>query len=342
MSVISAVSQHQETAAIEQLIDPLFDNDRDLIPNAVRFGFHSCFAHGCNGCIDFNNGANAGLEVLHGFLNDLYDNELDNLLLDHEKESKMTRGDFWALAAWRAALRAFPSGLDQSIGQKYPYKYGRKDCSTSPAADYEQVAFPDERKGVDEILRCFGPSSIFKLSQDDCVALIAGGHSVGRGHLDASGYEGVWDDTPYTIDNLFPKELIEESFTQYENPAQKWQYYNDDNDRVEDPTLNFNTDMSLVKNTELEDPNPATSNGKVTDVCNKVNENSSCPNSQLYERTKYYAESDSEVLVSDFARVYNVMLTTVTDDSVLEEAEDLSGGEMVGISVFVVLLGQFL
>ena len=343
--VQAAVSKAQETHTIEHLIDPLFDNNRDLIPNAVRFGFHSCFAHGCNGCIDFDNHANAGLEDLYGMLNSLYDNDLEDFMAENgnkNDESKMSRGDFWALAAWRATLRAFPSGLDESIGNNYPYKYGRKDCSTSPVADYEQVAFPDERLGVAEILRSFGPDSIFKLSQDECVALIAGGHSIGRAHLDASGYEGVWDDTPYTIDNLFPKELVGDTFTQDENPAKKWQYYNDKfPDRVVSATLNFNTDMSLVKDLELVDKDTETSNGQVTQVCNKINGESTCPNSKLYEKTKYYADSDNEILVTDFARVFNIMLTTVTDDSVLVEAVNDSSF-VFSFSVLLLVITQML
>ena len=49
----------------------------------VRFGFHSCFRVGCNGCLNINNGANAGLESIYEELNDLYDS------LDYSRISKI-------------------------------------------------------------------------------------------------------------------------------------------------------------------------------------------------------------------------------------------------------------
>jgi len=227
------------------------------------------------------------------------------------------------------------SGFDEARKEFGPFcvakfKFGRKDCSTSPLPDWDltTVQFPDEKLGVDEILRAFGPKSLFNFSQKDCVALIAGGHSIGRGHLNASGYEGVWDDSPDTIDNLFVKEMVEESFTQIQNPAGKWQFYNDDNvPRSEDPTLFFNTDMSLVRRLERSEESIQNGMGKVTDNCNKIDNSaadktSKCPFSRLFSQTKYYADSDTKVLVRDFTRVYNKMLTTVTDDSVLTEVDD--------------------
>ena len=314
-----AATLQQHNHAINNLIDPLFNSDKDLIPAAVRFGYHSCFGHGCNGCIDLENRGNLGLEKIFDLLNGLYDNDEDEA---NKISMSMSRADFWALAAWRATIRALPkdeeggnAGLAEEISKKYPFKFGRKDCSTSPLPDWDltTVQFPDEKLGVDEILRAFGPKSLFNFSQKDCVALIAGGHSIGRGHLNSTGYEGVWDDSPDTIDNLFVKEMVEESFTQIQNPAGKWQFYNDDNvPRSEDPTLFFNTDMSLVRRLERTEEAIENGMGKVTENCNKIDNSaadktSKCPFSRLFSQTKYYADSDTKVLVRDFTRVYRVV-----------------------------------
>ena len=39
------------------------------------------------------------------------------------------------------------------------------------------------------------------MTNKEIVALIAGGHSVGRGHLKLSGYSGPWENSMNVVDN---------------------------------------------------------------------------------------------------------------------------------------------
>ena len=339
---IKAVTITQENNTIS-LLSTLWTRDfRENIPPAVRFGFHTCFERGCNGCIDFDNEANAGLEKIYQLLNDIYDNKMtlypkENYVIP-KNDFKMSRADFWALSAWHAATTAFPDNaecLSIAKQEKFKFKYGRKDCSTSPKADYPKINFPNEKLGVEEILRSFGPNSIFNLTEDECVALISGGHSLGRAHLDASGYEGPWNRSPETLDNNFIESLVKDIWKQRKNPHSEknlYQYYVEYRDYKSDPTVGLNTDISLLKNITLVDSNLTTigtNNGQITQECERINHNQDiCGESIFAVRSKYYAENKDAILVQDFADVYDKLLKTTLGDLDLEVASE-SGSNML-------------
>ena len=61
-------------------------------------GFHDCVG-GCNGCIDFDNSDNNGLETTVDYLNEIYESN------DFQSYGA-SRADFWALGAWVALTSA--------------------------------------------------------------------------------------------------------------------------------------------------------------------------------------------------------------------------------------------
>jgi len=46
----------------------------------------------------------------------------------------------------------------------------------------------------------------------EIVALVGGGHAIGRCHKDRSGFDGPWTRTPMTLTNAFFKELLDKEW----------------------------------------------------------------------------------------------------------------------------------
>lgn len=307
-----AVTKDQEWAAIQSLEKLWTSDNRDRAPNAVRFGFHSCFEQGCNGCLDLTNPGNKGLELTYTLLNDIYDNELPNSI--PEGDTIMSRADFWALAAWNA-MRATLDDEYHEQADEIGFKYGRIDCPTSPVWPSNfPISFPNEKLGVDEIRRSFGKESIFGFTDDEAVALIGGGHSLGQAHLAVSGYEGPWDNSPHQLDAEYFEELVEETWVQRKTLMHKFQFNEEDFEDDEGnlpPIMMLNTDMALLKEMKISD----NSTGIVSTQCAIIEEDdNSCPDSVLARKTREYADGGSDALIPDFLAVYHKLLTTTQDN----------------------------
>merc|ERR1719454_38855 len=201
------------------------------------------------------------------------------------------------------------------------FKYGRTDCPTSPVWPSDRpVSFPDEKLGVAEIRRSFGANSIFKFTDDEAVALIGGGHSLGQAHLQNSGYEGPWDNSPNQLNAGYFNELVEETWVQRRTLMQNHQFNEEDfadDDGDLPPIMMLNTDMALLKNMENLDD----STGVVVNSCKTVEEGSDeCPDSVLARKTREYADGGTELLVPDFLSVYHKLLTTTEENLTLRSA----------------------
>lgn len=139
-------------------------------------------------------GANAGLpDVAVGLLKPIAEKYADT--------GKISNADLWALAANVA--------IEQMGGPSIPTRFGRVDATSADASVESQMGrLPDGDKGIDHLREIFHPKGF---TDKDIVAL-SGAHTVGKCHLDRSGFDGPWTDDHLKFDNTYFKELLEKSY----------------------------------------------------------------------------------------------------------------------------------
>lgn len=138
-------------------------------------------------------GANAGLPTV----------ALDLLkpITDKYVPATISNTDLWALAANVAT--------ECMGGPKIPTRFGRVDAKSADESVESQVGrLPDGDKGVDHLREIFHPKGF---TDEDIVAL-SGAHTVGKCHLDRSGFDGPWVEDPLKFNNTYFKELLEKSY----------------------------------------------------------------------------------------------------------------------------------
>ncbi|XP_065675764.1 putative ascorbate peroxidase [Hydra vulgaris] len=178
--------------------------DLKLISGTVRLAFHDCVGEeNCDGCIEYTNPDNAGLDKITRSIDALYD-------LVHK--NKISRADFYALAAVVALTRSTADVKDKYQGLK-KFKVGRKDCSKSPKEDKPTV-LPKALDGFKETFNYFQKE--FKFSVKDTVALL-GAHTLGGCSSKNSGFQGVWDNDIFNKlqkgnDKLASTSVLDNSF----------------------------------------------------------------------------------------------------------------------------------
>merc|ERR1712217_702632 len=136
-------------------------------------------------------GANAGLEHAR--------NKLEQI---KEKYPEISYADLWILASYVA--------IEEMGGPRIEFKPGRtdaKDGTACPAVG----RLPDAALGSDHVRDVF-----YRMGFDDreIVALVGGGHAIGRCHTDRSGFDGPWTRSPTTFSNEYFRVLFEEKWTQ--------------------------------------------------------------------------------------------------------------------------------
>ena len=184
--------------------DPLFGDPEPLIATTVRLVFHDCGGIPyeslnprynqnaitlCDGCIDLSN-----LDK-HSHLEEFAVEPLESIYTKYQ--NKMSRADFWVTAGLLALEYASNPSIgirNQSILEVDPipnlgFWFGRPDCITSPDADETGGTFPIPEVGWNDTYSWFDYH--FGLTVRETVALI-GAHTLGRAHLNASGYINPW------------------------------------------------------------------------------------------------------------------------------------------------------
>jgi len=173
------------------------------LPSLVRLGFHDC-AGGCDGCLDFDAPANGGLEPTVKLLDTLY-----RTVYQHQ----MSRADFWA---WSALLAVEKTTINNNKACQeddcrmpdlnFTYKWGRKDCRTSPRTA-KGGNLPGATFKHSQTMEYFAAE--FGLNERETIALM-GAHTLGGAHKGNSGYSGNWvkgDET--RLNNNYYKNLVE-------------------------------------------------------------------------------------------------------------------------------------
>jgi len=273
---ITSQSSSQVKEAIE-LAQDFFRGNEDILPNVVRFSFHSCVGSGCNGCINMDNVDNKGLEESFNNLNDQY--------LKLSNTTNFSRSDFWALFGLEALHFTVPEKQDTSI---ITHVFGRKDCETSPN-EVKQHIYPNPRKDLTHVYESFGMNSIFKLQNREIVALIGGAHSLGDCTLKNSGFLGPWDDSENTIDSDFFEHMMHDEFIQRKNAEGNYQWDLvediDDQEKVKNDKVRMmlNTDFAITgKSFHIKDENT----GEVDDCC-------PVPNARIVHFGPWFGSSSS-------------------------------------------------
>jgi len=125
-------------------------------------------------------------------------------------------------------------------GPAVPFRAGRVDA-TSAKDSVPDGRLPDASKKADHLRDVFHRMG---LTDKDIVAL-SGAHTVGRCHVERSGFEGPWTSEPLKFDNQFFVELtkpagywtLKPGTKQFQDPTGKLMMLPSDLTLVEDPAF---------------------------------------------------------------------------------------------------------
>jgi len=189
-------------AAISESLDDMDHDDGSRAPIFIRLAWHSsgtwCPKTGTGGScgagmrfnLEANDGANAGLHTARSFLEPI-----------KQQFPEISYSDLWILAgnvAW------------EEMGcSAIPFTPGRKDSSGEESCP-ENGRLPDAALGAQHVRDIFGRMGF---NDQEMVALIGGGHAVGRCHPTSSGFWGPWTRAPTSFSNEYFRELLDNTWT---------------------------------------------------------------------------------------------------------------------------------
>lgn len=202
----------------EEIKDILAEPDYDyghIGPVLVRLGWHASGTYnkgdrtgGCNGATmrfkaEMGDGANAGLDKAQAFLEAI-----------KKEHPEISYSDLWILASYAA--------IEEMGGPVIEFTPGRSDAKDEKKCP-PNGRLPDalkDRRHIRDVFYRMG------FNDREIVALIGGGHALGKCHKERSGFEGPWTNAPLSFSNLFFKELLDNKWTekkwagpkQYEDP----------------------------------------------------------------------------------------------------------------------------
>jgi cytochrome c peroxidase len=149
-------------------------------------GAHACMRF-ADASSEAHHGGNAGLQVARDLLQDI---------VDRYTAKGISVADIWAYAAVVA--------VKVMGGPDVPFRYGRKDAQSAQDS-VEEGRLPDAAQGADHIRAVLGRIG---MNDREMVAL-CGAHTVGKCHLDRSGFDGPWTSQPLVFDNEYFKLLLD-------------------------------------------------------------------------------------------------------------------------------------
>jgi|ERR1712137_351793 len=196
---------------IESILDEEGYDDGSLGPVLIRLAWHSsgtaCVftkTGGSNGANmrfapEKDHGANAGLDVARERLEQI-----------KKKHPEITYADLYILASVVA--------IEAMGGPKIKFTPGRTDSKDNKLCTPDG-RLPDASKGRDHIRAIFYRMGF---NDEEMVALIGGGHALGRCHTDRSGYSGPWTNSPTMFTNDYFVQLLNNKWTEkkWDGPLQ--------------------------------------------------------------------------------------------------------------------------
>jgi catalase (peroxidase I) len=133
-----------------------------------------------------HHGGNAGLQVARDLLKDI---------VDRYTQKGISIADIWALSAVVA--------VKEMGGPVIAFRSGRVDAKSADES-VKEGRLPDAAKGADHVREVLGRIG---MNDREMVAL-SGAHTVGKCHLDRSGFDGPWTSDHLKFDNEYFKLLL--------------------------------------------------------------------------------------------------------------------------------------
>jgi len=185
-------------ADIADVLEDLDYDDGSYGPVLVRLAWHAAGTYskvdktgGTNGATmrfspEKDWGANAGLDLARQRLESV-----------KQKYPELSYADLWVLASLVA--------IEEMGGPKIKFTPGRTDKPDGKASP-PGGRLPDANLGSAHIRDIF-----YRMGFNDgeIVALVGGGHAIGRCHTNRSGFSGPWTNSPTTFSNHFFVKLVE-------------------------------------------------------------------------------------------------------------------------------------
>jgi len=237
---VKADSKSVDYAAVKKDIEDILDGDYEdgsYGPVFVRLAWHSSGTYdvkkksgGSNGAgmrfaPEKDWGGNAGLDVARGMLEPI-----------KKKHPNISYSDLWILAGVTA--------IENMGGPKIPFHPGRNDYPDGkPQPLLADDLLPDGAQGAQHLRHIFNRQGF----NDQEIVALSGAHSLGRCHLDRSGFEGPWTRAPTTFSNEFYRLLLEEKWVKVKLPNGLEQY----KDAKTKELMMLISDMALVEDPEF-------------------------------------------------------------------------------------------
>ncbi|CEP18033.1 hypothetical protein [Parasitella parasitica] len=206
---------------IAELLDSNEDyDDGSYGPVLLRLAWHSSGTYNAK---DGSGGSNGGTmrfkaEAQHSANNGL---EVARDLLEKYVKSKypeLSYGDMYTLGGVVA--------IQELGGPEIKWRPGRRDQGENKCTPDGRL--PDGSRKADHVCDVF-----YRMGFNDReIVALTGGHSLGRCHLDRSGYEGPWQEAPTFFSNEYFKAITSREWVKRDLPNGLWQWVDKANPEV--------------------------------------------------------------------------------------------------------------